>query len=83
MSNILAMKGKAKSPYKALLSATKPKLSNDLTRKIYLHELPSRRNCPAKSIEEEDARKYHSSSRNITKDFQLNLDRNLHHSHEK
>ena len=36
MSNILAMKPKQKSPYKPLLSASKAKLSTDLTRKIYL-----------------------------------------------
>lgn len=66
MSNIpCGTRSKPKSPYKTLLSSnSKAKLSADVTRKIYLHELPLKRSGGARSIEEED-RKYHSSSRNI------------------
>lgn len=82
MSNTIGMRSKPKSPYKTLLSNTsKSKMSADTTRKIYLHELPLKRSGGAKSIEEEE-RKYHSSSRNL-KDFQLQLDRHPHRSHEK
>jgi hypothetical protein len=45
-----------------------------------LHELPLKRSCGAKSIEED--RQYHSSSRNI-KDFKLQLERHPHRSQTK
>lgn len=75
-------RSKPKSPYKALLSSTsKGKLASDLTRKVYLHELPLKRSTGGRSIEEEE-RKYHSSSRNL-KEFQLALNRQPHRSQEK
>jgi hypothetical protein len=73
------MKSKAKSPYNALLSSSKSRA--DLTRKTYLNELPLKRTLPTRSIESEEYRKYHSSSRNVGKDLHINLNYHLHRSH--
>jgi hypothetical protein len=83
MSNMAPLKPKPKSPYKALLSSSKSKGTSDVTRKIYMNELPLKRTMMTKSIEDESYRKYHSSSRNIVKDLNLNLGRNLNRSQEK
>lgn len=83
MSNMAPLRPKPKSPYKALLSSSKSKGASDVTRKIYMNELPLKRTTMAKSIEDESYRKYHSSSRNIVKDLNLNLSKNLNRSQEK
>ena len=72
-----------KSPYKHLLSANKNKPPTESTRKIYLNELPFKKYTHNKSLESEEYRKYHSSSRNIIKKIPLNLNTHIHHSHEK
>ena len=83
MSTNLVSKAKPRSPYKNLLSASKNKLPTEITRQIYLHELPLKKTPHNKSLESEEYRKYHSSSRNIIKKIPLNLNQHYHHSHEK
>ncbi len=77
------MKSKTKLPYQGLALSSKGKQYSDLTRKIYLHELPLKRTAPTRSIESEEYRKYHSSSRNVAKDLHISLNRQMHRSNDK
>ena len=81
MSTNVASRSKGKSPYKNLNSSSNPKLASNLTRQVYLHDLPSKRQM--RSVEPDDNRRYHSSSRNMTRDFKLDLSRRQNHSQEK
>jgi len=83
MSQLYHSKSKPKSPYKTLLSCNKTRTQQDTTRKIYCNELPLKRYTHAKSTEEEDNRRYHSSTRNVMRDLQLNLKCSLGRSHGK
>lgn len=76
------MKQKLRSPYQALLSP-KGRTNAEITRNIYMHELPLKRTAPARSIESEEYRKFHSSSRHPVKDLHLSLNRHANRSQDK
>lgn len=61
--------------YNHLASHSKNKQQHLLTRRIYLNELSSKPHLD-KPQKDENYRKYHSSSRNHTKEFNLNLSKN-------
>lgn len=60
---------------------SKTKQNNLLTRRVYLNELSGRGHPQDKHSRDESYRKYHSSSRNVIKDFNLNLSKNKYATH--
>jgi hypothetical protein len=69
------MNRSSKSPYKTLFSCSSNRINAETTRKAYLQDLPLKQG-PYSKNKDDVYRKYHSSSRNITRELKINLSRN-------